>query len=72
MQTGVTRMTLHNKRTSSRRDILCLGAAVGAMRLLSTPETAYGAEQNDETDKVFPGYKTVKPFLRTTARPQSV
>jgi alkyl hydroperoxide reductase subunit AhpC len=25
---------------------------------------------NEEADKVFPGYKTVKPYLRTTAQPQ--
>ena len=29
-----------------------------------------GAVSNDEADKIFPGYKTVKPYLRTTAQPQ--
>jgi thioredoxin-dependent peroxiredoxin len=29
-----------------------------------------GAVSNEEADKVFPGYKTVKPYLRTTAQPQ--
>lgn len=29
-----------------------------------------GAVCNEETDKIFPGYKTVKPYLRTTAQPQ--
>lgn len=28
------------------------------------------AVSNDEADKIFPGYKTVKPYLRTTAQPQ--
>ncbi len=28
------------------------------------------AISNDEADKIFPGYKTVKPYLRTTAQPQ--
>jgi alkyl hydroperoxide reductase subunit AhpC len=28
-----------------------------------------GAVSNEEADKVFPGYKTVKPYLRTTAQP---
>jgi thioredoxin-dependent peroxiredoxin len=31
-----------------------------------------GAVSNEEADKIFPGYKTVKPYLRTTAQPQSV
>ena len=30
-----------------------------------------GAVSNEEADKIFPGYKTVKPYLRTTAQPQS-
>jgi hypothetical protein len=25
---------------------------------------------NEEADKIFPGYKTVKPYLRTTAQPK--
>jgi alkyl hydroperoxide reductase subunit AhpC len=29
-----------------------------------------GAVSNEEADKLFPGYKTVKPYLRTTAQPQ--
>ena len=28
-----------------------------------------GAVTNEEADKVFPGYKTVKPYLRTTKQP---
>jgi alkyl hydroperoxide reductase subunit AhpC len=29
-----------------------------------------GAVSNEEADKIFPGYKTLKPYLRTTAQPQ--
>jgi alkyl hydroperoxide reductase subunit AhpC len=29
-----------------------------------------GAVSNEEADKIFPGYKTVKPYLRTTAQPE--
>jgi alkyl hydroperoxide reductase subunit AhpC len=29
-----------------------------------------GAVSNQEADQIFPGYKTVKPYLRTTAQPQ--
>jgi alkyl hydroperoxide reductase subunit AhpC len=29
-----------------------------------------GAISNEEADKIFPGYKTVKPYLRTTTQPQ--
>ncbi|MGA8937600.1 MAG: peroxiredoxin [Acidobacteriaceae bacterium] len=29
-----------------------------------------GAISNEEADRIFPGYKTVKPYLRTTAQPQ--
>ncbi len=29
-----------------------------------------GAVSNEEAAKAFPGYKTVKPYLRTTAQPQ--
>ena len=29
-----------------------------------------GAVSNEEADKISPGYKTVKPYLRTTAQPQ--
>jgi thioredoxin-dependent peroxiredoxin len=29
-----------------------------------------GAVSNDEAAKIFPGYKTVKPYLRTTAQPE--
>ena len=29
-----------------------------------------GAVSNEEADKMFPGYRTVKPYLRTTAQPQ--
>lgn len=28
------------------------------------------AVSNDEANKIFPGYKTVKPYLRTTTQPQ--
>jgi alkyl hydroperoxide reductase subunit AhpC len=30
-----------------------------------------GAVSNEEADKIFPGYKTVKPYLRTTSQPTS-
>ena len=29
-----------------------------------------GAVSNDDAAKIFPGYKTVKPYLRTTPQPQ--
>jgi hypothetical protein len=29
-----------------------------------------GAISNQEADRLFPGYKTVKPYLRTAAQPQ--
>jgi alkyl hydroperoxide reductase subunit AhpC len=29
-----------------------------------------GAVSNEEADKLFPGYKTVKPYLRTTKQPK--
>jgi alkyl hydroperoxide reductase subunit AhpC len=29
-----------------------------------------GAVSNEEADTLFPGYKTVKPYLRTAAQPQ--
>jgi len=29
-----------------------------------------GAVSNEEADKIYPGYKTVKPYLRTVAQPQ--
>jgi alkyl hydroperoxide reductase subunit AhpC len=29
-----------------------------------------GAVSNEEADKLFPGYKTVKPYLRTAAQPK--
>lgn len=29
-----------------------------------------GAVSNEEADKLFPGYKTVKPYLRTAAQPE--
>jgi hypothetical protein len=29
-----------------------------------------GAVSNEDADKLFPGYKTVKPYLRTTAQPK--
>ncbi|SFR96643.1 Alkyl hydroperoxide reductase subunit AhpC (peroxiredoxin) [Granulicella pectinivorans] len=29
-----------------------------------------GAVSNEEADKIFPGYKTVKPYLRTTEQPK--
>ena len=38
-------MTLRNGRTSSRRDLLSLGAA-GAMGLLNSPGVAFGAERD--------------------------
>jgi alkyl hydroperoxide reductase subunit AhpC len=28
-----------------------------------------GSISNEEADKLFPGYKTVKPYLRTAAQP---
>jgi alkyl hydroperoxide reductase subunit AhpC len=28
------------------------------------------AVSNEDADKIFPGYKTVKPYLRTTAQPK--
>jgi hypothetical protein len=36
-------MTFHGKSTSSRREILSLGAAAGVMRVLGAPGVAYGA-----------------------------
>jgi thioredoxin-dependent peroxiredoxin len=29
-----------------------------------------GSVSNEQADKIFPGYKTVKPYLRTAAQPQ--
>ena len=29
-----------------------------------------GTVSNEEADKIFPGYKTVKPYLRTAAQPK--
>ena len=29
-----------------------------------------GAVSNEEAERIFPGYKTLKPYLRTTAQPQ--
>ena len=29
-----------------------------------------GAVSNEEADRIFPGYKTVKPYLRTTSQPK--
>jgi len=29
-----------------------------------------GAVNNDDAAKLFPGYKTVKPYLRTTSQPK--
>jgi hypothetical protein len=29
-----------------------------------------GAVSNEEADKIFPGYKTVKPYLGTTTLPK--
>ena len=29
-----------------------------------------GAVSSEEADKIFPGYKMVKPYLRTAAQPQ--
>jgi len=29
-----------------------------------------GAVSNEEADKTFPGYKTVKPYLRTATQPR--
>ena len=28
-----------------------------------------GAVSNEEADKLFPGYKTIKPYLRTAPQP---
>jgi len=36
-------MTFHDKRTSSRRELLSLGAATGVMSVLGAPGVAYGA-----------------------------
>jgi hypothetical protein len=41
-------MRVRDNGTSSRRDILSLGAAAGVMGLVGTSESAYGAEHNDE------------------------
>jgi hypothetical protein len=41
-------MTVRDGGTSSRRDLLSLGAAVGVMRVLGAPEAAYGAENGKE------------------------
>ena len=30
-----------------------------------------GVVSNEEADKTFPGYKTVKPYLRTTTQPHN-
>jgi Pectate lyase superfamily protein len=40
-------MTVRDNGTSSRRDLLSFGAAAGVMRLLGTPEAAYGAEHDN-------------------------
>jgi alkyl hydroperoxide reductase subunit AhpC len=29
-----------------------------------------GTVSNEEADKMFPGYKTVKPYMRTAAQPK--
>ncbi len=29
-----------------------------------------GTVSNEDADKIFPGYKTVKPYLRTVAQPE--
>jgi hypothetical protein len=29
-----------------------------------------GVVSNEEADKIFPGYRTVKPYLRTTTQPK--
>jgi hypothetical protein len=29
-----------------------------------------GNVSNEEAEKIFPGFKTVKPYLRTAAQPQ--
>ena len=29
-----------------------------------------GAVSNEDAENIFPGYKTVKPYLRTTAQPK--
>jgi hypothetical protein len=42
-------MTHHGEATSSRRELLFLGAATGLMRLLGGPGVAYGAVNEDET-----------------------
>lgn len=31
-----------------------------------------GAVSNEEADRIFPGYRTLKPYLRTTAQPTEV
>src|ERR1022692_4885424 len=47
-RTGGLGMAHHDKGTSSRRDLLSLGVATGAMKLLGTPGVAYGAEHDNE------------------------
>jgi hypothetical protein len=42
-------MTFHDKSTSSRREILSLGAATGVMGFLGAPGVAYGAAHDHET-----------------------
>ena len=41
-------MTHHDRGTSSRRDLLSLGVASGAMKLLSTPGIAYASGRDNE------------------------
>jgi hypothetical protein len=47
-QTGRLGVTHHDKETSSRRDLLSLGVATGAMTLLGTPRVADGAQHDNE------------------------
>jgi len=47
-QTGGLGVTHHDKETSSRRDLLSLGVATGAMTLLGTPRVADGAQHDNE------------------------
>jgi hypothetical protein len=41
-------MNVPDNGTSSRRDLLSLGTAAGVLRLLSTPEVAYGAQHDNK------------------------
>ncbi len=52
-------MSHHDKGTSSRRDLLSLGVATGAMKLLGAPGVAYAAEHGNEA---VPSSLSVRTF----------